>query len=181
MEAAAEDHLGRCGAVGCADPWQGSRPWSPQACEGSQQSAHFTNIGGVDDAVPVPLLHDVVIGHASLQRLNDQCALVKARMKLQLAILSDVNVKQFDWDAAQKKFPLAWHDDFVERGAQADVRESIKARAALPGLFVQELDRRVKSDQQTEGRASTAAAVQVCININAGRLQRVGRHLILAM
>ena len=88
------------------------------------------NIGGVDDAVLVPLLHDVVIGHASLQRLNDQCALVKARMKLQTAILSDVNVKQFDWEAAQKNFPLACHDDFVERWAQTSVRQQIKARAA---------------------------------------------------
>ena len=103
-------------------------------------------------------------------------------MKLQTAILSDVNVKQFDWEAAQKKFPLACHDDFVERWAQAVVRESIKARAALPGLFFQELDRRVKSDQQTEGRAgAAAAAIQVCININAGRVLRVGRDLTLAM
>ena len=44
-----------------------------------------------------------------------------------------MNVKQFDWEAAQKEFPLACHDDFVERWAQAVVRESIKARAALAG------------------------------------------------
>ena len=137
-------------------------------------AALFTNIGGVEDAVLVPLLHDVVIGHASLQRLNDQCALVKARMKLQTTILSDENVKLFDWDAAQKKFPLACHEDFVERWAKAVVREGIKARAAFPELFFQELDRRIKSDQQTEKRAgAAAAAVQVCININEGRVLRV--------
>ena len=41
-------------------------------------AGNFTNIGGIDNDVLIPLLTDVVNGHSSLMRLNDNCALVKA-------------------------------------------------------------------------------------------------------
>ena len=98
----------------------------------------------------VALLHDVVSDRSSLQGLNEQCALVKARKKVQMAILSDTNVKLFDWDAAHKKFPLACHEDFVERWVRVVAREGIKARppADMPELIFYELDRRVTSDEE---------------------------------
>ena len=65
-----------------------------------------------------------------------------------MAILSDTNVKLFDWDVALAKFPSACHEDCVERWVGVVAREGIKARppADMPELFFQELDRRVKSD-----------------------------------
>ena len=134
-------------------------------------AANLTNIGHVDDSELVLLLHDVVSGRSSLQGLNEQCALVKARKKVQMAILSDTNVKLFDWDVALAKFPSACHEDFVERWGGVVAREGIKARppADMPELFFQELDRRIKSDEE----AAALSPAQVCININALRVQRV--------
>jgi hypothetical protein len=88
-----------------------------------------------------------------------------------MAILSDTNVKLFDWDVALAKFPSACHEDFVERWVGVVAREGIKARppADMPELFFQELDRRIKSDEE----ASALSPAQVCININALRLKRV--------
>ena len=134
-----------------------------------KSAANFTNIGGIDDNLLVPLLEAVVNGHASLQKLNDQCALLKARMRVQTAVLTDSNVETNDWCAAEVKFPLATHVDFVERWAVALVREGLKARAALPAAFFTELDRRVSSDMQPKA-AFHAAVSSRAININGSAL-----------
>ena len=120
-------------------------------------AANFVNIGGLDDDVLEELLHEIVIGHASLLRLNEKCALVKARMKVQTAILTDARINQDDWAEAKGSFPISCDDQFVERWAVSLVREGLKARAALPAVFYSELDRRVLTDKSTE--ASRAAAV----------------------
>ena len=82
-------------------------------------AANFTNIGGIDDAALIPMLNDVINGHSSLQRLNESCALVKARTKVQTVVLQDLNVDMDDWEAALLRFPLACHDQFIERWAVA--------------------------------------------------------------
>ena len=135
-----------------------------------KSAANLTNTWEVDDSVLVLLLQDVVNGRSSLQGLNEQCALVKARKKVQTAILSDTTVDELDWDAAQKKFPSACQEDFVEQWVGVVSREGVKARPRtdMPELFLQELARRVESDAAVA--ASTPA--QVCININAFRLKR---------
>ena len=129
-----------------------------------KSAANFTAIGGIEDDVLEKLLHDVVIGHASLQRLNEQFGLVKARMKLQTAVLQHKDVADSEWAAAVAKYPLSCHEDFIERWAKSLVREGIKSRASVPELFFAELDRRMVSDlAQLDDRG----AVQVSININA--------------
>jgi hypothetical protein len=115
------------------------------------------------------LLHEVVVGHASLQTLNGQCALIKARMRVQTAILSDVKLCECnDLEVAKTMFPLSCHDDFVERWALALVREGLKAREALPETFHTELERRANAD--VANRTNNNADMPVChglININA--------------
>ena len=119
-------------------------------------AANFVNIGGLDDDVLEELLHEIVVGHASLLRLNEKCALVKARMKVQTAILTDARINQDDWVEAKVSFPISCDDQFVERWAVSLVREGLKARAALPAVFYSELDRRVLTDKSSE--ASRAAS-----------------------
>jgi hypothetical protein len=120
-------------------------------------AANFTNIGGIEDAALIPLLTDVVNGHSSLQRLSDCCSLLKSRRKVQTVVLQDGSVNLHDWDAAKLKFPLACHDQFIERWAVALVREGVKVRASLPDTFFTELERRISSD------LSTAVARSSCL------------------
>ena len=132
-----------------------------------KSAANFTNIGGVEDSMLVTLLQQVVSGQTTLQKLNDLCALVKARMRVQTAVLMDVHVSLFEWEEAVKKFPLATHDDFVERWAVALVREGLKARASLPPTFFTELERRLASDTQSMAGPGLVPVVSVrAININ---------------
>ena len=126
-----------------------------------KSAANFTNIGGIDDSILEEMLQAIVVGHASLQRLNEQCGLVKARMRLQTAVLQDSNVEEEDWEAAKVKFPLSTHEDFVERWACSLVRQGFKARDSLPELFFSELDRRIQSDKSSAAARGHAAAAQV--------------------
>ena len=123
-------------------------------------AAGFTNIGGLDDVVLVPLLQSVVKGQLTLQKLGDKCALIKARMRVQTAVLSDVNVNEESWTEAQVKFPLACQDSFVERWAEAVVRQRLLARAPLPDTFYTELERRIASDSEA-AEARPRASSQV--------------------
>ena len=69
----------------------------------AMKSAHlFVNIGGIEDSVLEGLLNDVVIGHGTLQHLNEQCAMVKARMKVQSAVLQHVDMKETDWEVGSR-------------------------------------------------------------------------------
>ena len=86
-----------------------------------KSAAMFTNIGDIDDAVLEGLLNDVAIGHSSLQRLNGQCALVKARRKVQTAIPQDADIAEREWEVIKGQFPLSCHVDFVGRWACAAV------------------------------------------------------------
>ena len=126
-----------------------------------KSAANFVNIGGIDDTILEEMLQAIVVGHASLQRLNEQCGLVKARMRLQTAVLQDSNVDEEDWEAAKVKFPLSTHEDFVERWACSLVRQGLKARDSLPELFFFELDRRIQSDKSSAEVRGRAAAAQV--------------------
>lgn len=126
-----------------------------------KSAANFVNIGGIDDTILEGLLQAIVVGHASLQRLNEQCALVKARMRLQTTVLQDSNVAEEDWDVAKTKFPLATHEDFVERWACCLVRQGLKARESLPEQFFDELDRRIQSDLSSVAARRQAAEAQV--------------------
>ena len=83
--------------------------------------------------------------------------MVKARMKVQAAVLQHVDVKETDWEVGSGKFTLAFNDAFVERWATSLVREGVKARAALPPGFHEELDRRVALDVGSCGQRVGAA------------------------
>ena len=137
----------------------------------------FVNIGGIEDMVLEALLHDVVIGHGTLQRLNEQCAMVKARMKVQAAVLQHVDVNESDWDVRCGKFTLAFNDAFVERWASSLVREGVKARAALPPGFHEELDRRVALDVGSVGQRVGSGLIHLSININELVLSHVHHNL----
>lgn len=136
-----------------------------------KSAANFTNIGGVDDETLTELLHEVVVGHSSLQKLNEQCGLHKARVRVQTVVMSDPSLSEFDdWTEARKKFPMACDEEFVSRWTVTLVREGVGARQELPPLFYEELDRRVKLD--VNAVASTRAALAVghaFININGSR------------
>ena len=133
-----------------------SRKTVKRGVKAVNSAANFVNIGGIEDDVLVSLLNEIVIGHASLQRLNEKCALVKARMKVQTAILSDNIIDESDWTAARTTFPIACDDQFVERWAVSLVREGLKARAALPDLFFSELDRRIATDKSSSASRATS-------------------------
>ena len=156
-------------------PGRGCGRGGREAATAGESAANFTHIGGVPDAMFVPLLHGALSGHASLQRLD--AGLVLARMQVQVAILSDTNVDECEWDAAQKKLPLACQNDFVDGWTHSVVlgHWGIQERGALPELFFQDLARRVESDRLAAWRlGGGAAAVQVLININAGVCRDVG-------
>ena len=136
-----------------------------------KSAASFTNIGGPEGSVLVPLLEAVVNGHSTLQKLSDRCALIKARMRVQTAVLSDVKITEDSWTDAMVKFPLACNEMFVERWAESVVRTQLKARASLPEAFFTELDRRVTQDLAAAEHAPRALP-WVCfhsLNINASR------------
>ncbi len=132
-----------------------------------KSAACFTNIGGVEDVMLISLLEAVVKGQATLQKLNEQCALVKARMRIQTAVLSDVHVSLDDWEEAVRKFPVATQDDFVEGWVMAIVREGLKARDAIPPAFFTELERRVAGDLQVKARNVGVSVSARSINVNA--------------
>ena len=111
-----------------------------------KSASSFTNIGGVDDDVLIALLNQVIAGEVTLQKLNDMCALVKARMRVQTAVLTDVKVQQDSWAEAREKFPLACNDEFVERWAVCIQRAGLKQKDSLPEAFFADLTRRVDSD-----------------------------------
>ena len=111
-----------------------------------KSASPFTNIGGIEDEVLVVLLNQVISGQVTLQKLNDQCGLVKARMRVQTAILTDSRIQQESWTEAQLAFPQACNDEFVERWAVCITRENIKQKETLPEVFFAELERRVESD-----------------------------------
>jgi hypothetical protein len=134
-------------------------------------AANFVNIGGIDDDILVSLLNEVVVGHASLQRLNEKCALVKARMKVQTAILQDQAIDADDWEVAKASFPVACDEHFVERWACSLVREGVKARAALPDLFFVEVDRRISAD-----KSSAASRGQAAVSVRPLILMRCEIH-----
>jgi len=119
-------------------------------------AANFTNIGGIEDASLIPMLNDIINGHSSLQRLNESCALVKARTKVQTVVLQDANIDIDDWDSAMLRFPLACHDQFIERWAVTLVREGVRARDSLPDTFFAELERRIASDVSSASARSSA-------------------------
>ena len=134
MGAAAPDCHRRCDSTAAAEGgeeprWQGEKGWS----EGGELG--ITNIGGIEDASLIPMLNDIINGHSSLQRLNESCALVKARTKVQTVVLQDANIDLDDWEDALRKFPLACHDQFIERWAVTLVREGVRARDSLPDTF----------------------------------------------
>ena len=134
-----------------------------------KSAAMFTNIGGVDDQTLEELLHEVVVGHSSAQKLNEKCALFKARVRVQTAVMSDPNISKFDdWNEASKKFPLCCGDLFVSGWTQALVREQVGARQDLPQLFFEELERLVKMDLAgAAGKRPESAVLPAFININA--------------
>ena len=111
-----------------------------------KSASPFTNIGGIEDEVLVVLLNQVISGQVTLQKLNDQCGLVKARMRVQTAVLTDSRIQQDSWTEAQLAFPQACNDEFVERWAVCITRENIKQKETLPEVFFAELERRVESD-----------------------------------
>jgi hypothetical protein len=112
-----------------------------------KSAAPFTNIGGVDDETLEAILYDVVVGHSSAQKVNEKCGIVKARVRVQTAIMSDPNIREFDdWTEACKKFPLCCGESFVSGWTQALVREQVGARQELPMLFYEELERLSKMD-----------------------------------
>lgn len=136
-----------------------------------KSAANFTGIGGLEDAVLVPLLQAIVNGHSTLQKLGEKCALIKARMRVQSVILEDVKIAQDSWSDAQEKFPLACNDAFVERWVESVVRQRILQRASLPENFYSELERRITQDLANAAllpRSSQQVQSQI-ININ-GRL-----------
>jgi hypothetical protein len=137
-----------------------------------KSAANFTNIGGLEDSVLLPLLQSVVHGHSTLQKLSEKCALIKARMRVQTAVLSDVKINQDSWTDAMVKFPLACNDVFVERWAAAVVQMELKVKESLPETFFIELERRITNDLSAAEHAPRAAP-QVClrsININAASM-----------
>ena len=134
-------------------------------------AANFVNIGGIDDDILVSLLNEVVVGHASLQRLNEKCALVKARMKVQTAILQDRAIDADDWAVAKASFPVACDEHFVERWACSLAREGVKARAALPDLFFVEVDRRISAD-----KSSAASRGHAAVSVHPLILMRCENH-----
>ena len=100
------------------------------------------------------------------KKLNEKCALVKTRMRVQTVILQ--RVEQDDWEEAKKSFPMSCQDGFVERWAEALVREGRKKSDSMPETFFAELERRVSSDKSRAARgAGAAAAGPVRINMNA--------------
>ena len=119
-------------------------------------AANFTNIGGIEDAALIPMLNDIINGHSSLQRLNESCALVKARTKVQTVVLQDSNIDIDDWESAMVRFPLACHDQFIERWAVTLVREGVRARDSLPDTFFAELERRIASYVSSVSARSSA-------------------------
>ena len=86
-------------------------------------------------------------------------------------MLSDVKVNEESWTEAQVKFPLACQDSFVERWAEAVVRQRLLARAPLPDTFYTELERRIASDSEAaEARPRASSQVHLLsVNINALR------------
>lgn len=126
-----------------------------------KSAAPFTNIGGVEDDVLVSLLNQVIAGQVTLQRLNDLCALVKARMRVQTAVLMDSKVQEESWVEAQKKFPQACNDEFVERWAVCVQREGIKQKDSLPELFFTDLARRIDTDL-SKSRAAREVQLTGC-------------------
>ena len=137
-----------------------------------KSAANFTNIGGVDDETLNDLLHEIVVGHSSLQKLNEQCGLIKARVRVQTVVMSDAQLAQFDdWAEECVKFPMACDEEFVSRWTVALVREGVGARQDLPALFYEELDRRVTIDVKAVDATRAALAVgHALININGSRL-----------
>ena len=123
-----------------------------------KSAALFTNIGGIDDDTLRLLLEEIVNGHATLQKLNEKCALIKARMRVQTAVLQDQRVVQEDWSEAKKMFPMACHDGFVERWAESIVREGRKKSESMPETFFVELERRIVSDKAQAARGAGAVA-----------------------
>jgi hypothetical protein len=88
-------------------------------------------------------------------------------MRVQTAVLQDQRVVQEDWCEANKMFPMACHEGFVERWAESIVREGRKRSESMPETFFVELERRIVSDKAQAARgAAPAAAGPVVININ---------------
>ena len=142
-----------------------------------KSAANFTNIGGVDDETLNELLHEIVVGHSSLQKLNEQCGLIKARVRVQTVVMSDAQLVEFDdWADACVKFPMACDDELVSRWTVALVREGVGARQDLPALFYEELDRRVTVDVKAVDASRAAQAVgHALININGSLSDIFGR------
>ena len=74
----------------------------------------------------------------TLQKLNDQCGLVKARMRVQTAVLTDSRIQQDSWTEAQLAFPQACNDEFVERWAVCITSENIKSHTCVTGYFLRD-------------------------------------------
>ena len=123
-----------------------SRRGKKSVMKPAKSAACFTNIGGLDEAQLVPLLEAVACGRSTLQTLNDQCSLTKARMRVQTAVLTDSKVSQTSWEDAVGIFVRACDDEFVERWAVAINRQKIKQRDSLPAHFFEELERRITAD-----------------------------------
>ena len=92
-------------------------------------------------------------------------------MRVQTAVLTDAKVQLDAWEEAQRLFPQASNDEFVERWAVCVQREGIKQKDTLPELFFSDLARRVDADLS---KARPVREVQLnVININALRLSIV--------
>ena len=78
-------------------------------------------------------------------------------MNVQAAVLQHEDVNETDWEVVLGRFTLAFNDAFVGRRATCLVREGVKARAALPPGFHEELDRRVALDVGSAGQRVGAA------------------------
>lgn len=125
-----------------------------------KSASAFTNIGGVDDSVLIPLLEDIVKGRSTLTKLNDQCGLTKARMRVQTAVLTDCKVRLTSWEDAVRAFPRACDTAFVERWAVTVNRLRIKQKDQLPEPFFDELERRVTADLS---QAPALSQVPMCV------------------
>ena len=75
-------------------------------------------------------------------------------------------MNETDWEVGLGKFTLSFNDGFVERWATSLVCEGVKARAALPSGFHEELDRRVALDVGSAGQRLGAVLIHSSININ---------------
>ena len=136
-----------------------------------KSASQFTNIGGLEDSALIPLLEDIVHGRSTLTKLNDMCGLMKARVRVQTAVLTDGNVSQTSWEDAARTFPRACDAAFVERWAITVNRMKIKQKESLPETFFEELDRRVTAD-----RSQPVAAGQVLTAVSLILMSRVMPH-----